>query len=206
MVKENATCKTQKNIRKQISQANDTKRAVLLIGVLAGLLVACVQTGTGVAKRQFREASPVVTQTQQKDDEGDLSTDEVIVYSQVPFDTAKVYDIVERMPQFPGGHNALFEYLDKNLKYPPVCKDSSIFGRVIVCFVVERNGSISRARVARGIHPQLDAEALRVIKSMPKWYPGMQTGITVPVNYTLPVTFHPKYSAHWKIFLKSFGR
>ena len=101
----------------------------------------------------------------------------------------KVFDVVEQMPQFPGGPNALFEYLSKNIKYPVVAEENGIQGRVIVTFVVERDGSITDVKVAKSVDPSLDKEAMRVVKSMPNWIPGKQNGSAVRVKYTVPVTF-----------------
>ena len=101
----------------------------------------------------------------------------------------KVFDVVEQMPQFPGGPNALFEYLSKNIKYPVVAEENGIQGRVIVTFVVERDGSITDVKVAKSVDPSLDKEAMRVVKSMPHWIPGKQNGSAVRVRYTVPVTF-----------------
>ena len=97
--------------------------------------------------------------------------------------------MVEKMPQFPGGTGKLFEFLSKNVKYPAEAENNDVQGRVIVTFVVERDGEISNAKVVKSIHPALDAEALRVINSMPNWTPGMQNGEAVRVKYTVPVTF-----------------
>lgn len=103
----------------------------------------------------------------------------------------KIFDMVEEMPQFPGGPSALFEYLSKNVKYPdPVAAmENGIQGRVIVSFVVEKDGSISLVRILKSVEPSLDAEAMRVVRSMPKWTPGKQNGEPARVKYTLPVTF-----------------
>ena len=99
------------------------------------------------------------------------------------------FDVVEEMPQFPGGAAALMQYLSKNIRYPEEAHKNNIQGRVIVNFIVETDGSITEAKVTRSIHPLLDAEALRVINAMPKWNPGMQGGKPVRVKYTVPVTF-----------------
>ena len=98
-------------------------------------------------------------------------------------------DVVEEMPQFPGGAAALMQYLSKNIRYPEDAHKNNIQGRVIVNFIVETDGSITEAKVWRSIHPLLDAEALRVINAMPKWNPGIQGGKPVRVKYTVPVTF-----------------
>ena len=102
---------------------------------------------------------------------------------------SKVFDVVEEMPQFPGGQAALMSFLGSNIKYPVVAQENGVQGRVIVGFVVERDGSISDVKVMRSVDPSLDREAQRVVKSMPKWHPGKQNGSTVRVKYTVPVVF-----------------
>lgn len=101
----------------------------------------------------------------------------------------KVFDVVEEMPSFPGGQGALMSYLNSNVKYPVVAQENGVQGRVIITFVVERDGSISDVKVARSVDPSLDREAQRVVKSMPRWTPGKQNGQTVRVKYTVPVVF-----------------
>jgi len=126
-----------------------------------------------------------------------------------------VFDVVERMPEFapctydityyvrkddqfvretktinnPGGQNGLMMFLNHNVKYPSIAEENGIQGRVICKFVVERDGSITEVKVAKSVDPSLDKEAVRVLKSMPKWIPGMQDGKPVRVQYTVPVTF-----------------
>ena len=104
----------------------------------------------------------------------------------------KVYDIVEVMPQYPGGMPELMEYLAKNIKYPVQAQKKGIEGRVTVRFIVEKDGSISNVTVVRHIHPLLDKEAVRVIKAMPKWSPGMLNGKPVRVKFNIPVAFRLK--------------
>ena len=99
----------------------------------------------------------------------------------------KVYDVVEKMPSFPGGSEALKEYLKKNTMYPN--PDACITGRVVVVFVVDEKGNVGDVKVARSVEPSFDAEAVRVVKSMPRWNPGIEKGKAVKVRYTLPVTF-----------------
>lgn len=101
----------------------------------------------------------------------------------------KVFDVVEQMPSFPGGNAALMNYLSNNIKYPVIAEENGIQGRVIVQFVVGKDGHISDVRVAKSVDPSLDKEAVRVVKGMPKWIPGKQNGQAVTVRYTLPVTF-----------------
>ena len=101
----------------------------------------------------------------------------------------KVFDVVEQMPSFPGGDAELMKYLSTHIKYPVVAEENGIQGRVIATFVVERDGSISDVKVIKSVDPSLDKEAIRVLKSMPKWIPGKQNGSAVRVKYTVPVTF-----------------
>ena len=100
-----------------------------------------------------------------------------------------VYDEVEVMPEFPGGMPAMIEFLQTNIKYPEDAIKQHVGGRVMVMFVVETDGSLSNVRVAKNVFPSLDAEAVRVVKTMPKWKPGKEKGRLVRVNYTLPVVF-----------------
>ena len=104
-------------------------------------------------------------------------------------DPNKVYDVVDEMPKFPGGPSKLFEYLARNVRYPAEAEKAGIQGRVIVSFVVEKDGSVSNAKTIKAIHPTLDAEALRVINGMPKWTPGKKNGEATRVQYVVPVTF-----------------
>lgn len=104
-------------------------------------------------------------------------------------DPEKVYDVVEQMPEFPGGPAALYETLVKSIQYPEEARIKGAQGRAIVTFVVEKDGSISNARMVKSVDPSLDAEALRVVNSMPKWNPGKQNGEPVRVKYTTPVRF-----------------
>ncbi len=115
-----------------------------------------------------------------------LKAKEVIAEEKV---VEQVFDVVEQMPQFPGGDAALFEYLSKNIKYPTIAEENGVQGRVIVTFVVEKDGSITDVKVVRSVDPSLDREASRVVKGMPHWIPGKQNGQAVRVKYTVPVTF-----------------
>ena len=96
---------------------------------------------------------------------------------------------VEKMPEFPKGATALNQYLSNNIKYPVDAMKAGIQGRVICQFIVSKDGSITDIKVLRSVHPSLDREAVRVIKNMPKWTPGMQDGKVVNVRYTLPINF-----------------
>ena len=133
---------------------------------------------------QKKEAeAPKTVQQKEFKVEGTYTPDE---QKEAPKD---VFDVVEVMPQFPGGAPALFEYLSKNIMYPAEAEKAGKQGRVIVTFVVKKDGSISDARVVKSVDPLLDAEGLRVISNMPNWTPGTQSGKTVNVKYTVPITF-----------------
>ena len=117
--------------------------------------------------------------------------DIVTMEGEVDQDQAKeeAFDVVEEMPEFPGGPKALMDYLMTNVKYPKTAFDANIQGRVIAQFVVDKEGTVRDAHVVKSVDPALDAEALRVINNMPKWRPGRQNGKVVNVKYTIPVSF-----------------
>lgn len=120
-----------------------------------------------------------------------LKAKEVIAQPEPPKqpEESKVFDVVEQMPSFPGGQGALLEYLASHVKYPVVAQENGVQGRVVVSFVVERDGSITDVRVVRSVDPSLDREAARVVSSMPRWTPGKQNGSAVRVKYNVPVMF-----------------
>ena len=123
-------------------------------------------------------------------------TDKAVEVKYVPVEVEEeeveeqqIFQVVEEMPEFPGGMGECMKWLGKNMKYPTISQENGVQGRVIVQFVVNRDGSIVDATVARGVDPYLDKEALRVVGLMPKWKPGKQRGKAVRVKYTLPVMF-----------------
>ena len=101
----------------------------------------------------------------------------------------EVFMVVEEMPEFPGGLKALRSFLATAVKYPAVAQENGIQGKVYVNFVVNKDGTVSNAKVSRSVDPSLDAEALRVVLSLPKWKPGKQRGVPVRVYYTVPISF-----------------
>lgn len=113
---------------------------------------------------------------------------EPIVEEEEPVEE-EIFMVVEEMPEFPGGMAECLKFLGKNIKYPTIAQENGVQGRVIVQFVVNSDGSIVDPVVVRSVDPYLDKEALRVIKTMPKWKPGKQRGKAVRVKYTVPVTF-----------------
>ncbi len=101
----------------------------------------------------------------------------------------KIFDVVEQLPEFPGGEQALMKYLRDNLQYPTIARETQIQGKVFVKFVINKNGEVSNVQLIRAPHASLGAEAVRVVKGMPKWIPGRQNGKTVNAYFTLPVEF-----------------
>ena len=165
---------------------------LLLVPLTALALVACnldssSQKPSNEAKGEFapddNEAMGVLV-TIDKDDVQGIDTGQAIG------DPSKAYfDVVEQMPQFPGGAEELMKFLQKNLKYPEEAKNKGLQGSVVVTFIVDKDGSVEEPSIARSVDPLLDAEALRVVKLMPKWKPGMQSGKFVRVKYNVPVSF-----------------
>lgn len=113
----------------------------------------------------------------------------VRVEAKKPQNEGNVFDVVEHMPEFPGGTAEMMKYLQTNIRYPEAAHKAGKQGRVLVNFVVEADGTISNANVLRSVSEELDAEAIRVIQNMPKWKPGMQNGQAVRVKYTIPISF-----------------
>lgn len=123
------------------------------------------------------------------DEEAEVEFQEVEVEEEVVEDTEEVFIIVEQMPEFPGGNEALLKYLATSVKYPVIAQENGIQGRVFVSFVIDKNGEVTNVRVARPFDPNLDKEAVRVVQSMPKWTPGKQRGKAVKVSYNVPINF-----------------
>ena len=113
----------------------------------------------------------------------------VVVEQDEEEDEQVIFQVVEQDPEFPGGVEALYKFIQSNIKYPQLAKENNITGRVFVTFVVEKDGSVSNVKAARDIGGGCGAEAVRVVKSMPKWTPGKQRGKAVRAAYTLPVNF-----------------
>ena len=157
-------------------------------------------------KPQPPAPKPQVTQIEVVDNEeeiedeieidAEVSQDEVIEEYFAPAEIeeeeiveAEIFKVVEVMPEFPGGAAKMMEYIQKNIKYPLMARESDIQGRVFVNFVVEPDGSISNVTVMRGIGGGCDEEAVRVVNSMPKWNPGKQRGTAVRCSFTVPIIF-----------------
>ncbi|MGD9930910.1 MAG: energy transducer TonB [Mangrovibacterium sp.] len=123
------------------------------------------------------------------DDKTVIDVAPVIQREEEEAEESEVFFIVEDMPEFPGGELALRKFIANAIKYPVIAQENGIQGKVYVNFVVDKDGSVTNARIARGVDASLDKEALRVVNSLPKWKPGMQRGKAVRVSYTVPISF-----------------
>lgn len=137
------------------------------------------------------EEEDIMISTEDQENYVDLTAVDVIMVEPEPEDDVP-FMVVEDMPEFPGGTAALMEYLRKNIRYPSICRENNIQGKVIISFIVNKNGKIVEPEVVKTVNPSLDKEALRVISTMPDWKPGMQRGKPVRVKYTVPVNFRLK--------------
>ena len=126
------------------------------------------------------------------DESTNTSIAEVKIEEEQDEEEVKIFTVVENDPEFPGGMEALYKYLAENIKYPQLARDNGITGKVYVTFVVERDGSIANPKILRDIGGGCGQEAIRVVKSMPKWTPGKQRGKAVRVQFNLPVNFNLK--------------
>lgn len=154
-------------------------KVLAMVPVAAVLAVACGQKSDN--------ADEPLTVGVEVPSEG--TSPEVAVVGYESAEAGQVFDVVDQMPEYPGGTAELMKFLSQNLKYPKEAEAAKEEGRVIVTFVVETDGRVSDARVVKGVSPLLDAEALRVVQAMPAWTSGRQNGEAVRVKYTIPVTF-----------------
>ncbi len=123
------------------------------------------------------------------DDETIIDLPPVNLADEEEEDDTQVFFIVEDMPEFPGGELALRKFIANSIKYPVIAQENGIEGKVYVTFVVDKDGSVSDAKIARGVDPSIDKEALRVVSNLPRWKPGKQRGKPVRVSYTVPINF-----------------
>ena len=173
----------------------------LIAMLLAWPLMGQAAIGS-MAVEENRNATAVKADTTTTDTNQQKATDE-----------KKIFSNPETMPQFPGGTKALAKYLSTKIKYPQEARKAGAQGRVILSFIVGADGSISNVKTLKSVHPALDAEAVRVISSMPRWAPGKIGGKAVRVKYTIPVRFQmptgtivdPKAYRQWKKYMKAQG-
>ncbi len=119
----------------------------------------------------------------------DTESDEDMIIEIEEEDDDEFFMVVENMPEFPGGDLGLMKYIQRNVKYPPIAKEYNITGKVYVSFIVDKSGAVTNVKIVRGVDKNLDAEALRVVKSLPKYKPGKQRGQPVRVMFTIPINF-----------------
>ncbi len=127
---------------------------------------------------------------QRQEEATNIEITPVVVEQEEEEEEQQIFTVVENDPEFPGGQEAMYKYLAQNIKYPQLARDNNITGRVYVTFVVERDGSVTGVRVLKDIGGGCGQEAVRVVKSMPKWHPGKQRGKAVRVQFNLPVNFN----------------
>ncbi|MCU7371223.1 TonB family protein [Paucibacter sp. O1-1] len=152
--------------------------SVMLIGTTALIVAGCEH-----------EENPLLTETGPKTKAAEKANalDEVVVTNK---QDKKIYSVVEEQPMFPGGIKSMYKFLGENIKYPEAASKANVSGRVFLSFVVTETGEINDVQVLKGIGFGCDAEAVRVLKSFPKWQPGKQDGIPVNVRYNLPIMFY----------------
>ncbi|MDD4108524.1 MAG: M56 family metallopeptidase [Prolixibacteraceae bacterium] len=176
-----------KNRFKMMSKIKSSKIANIKVtlGVLAAtamiIVFAC----------EHKEGSQTFDTTKNatvQENKSDISKDAIVQENKIP-EGEDVFFVVEKMPEFPGGDEALRQFITNNISYPELAKDSDIQGKVYVTFVVSKDGSVANAKIARGVDPLLDREALRVVNSLPSWTPGYQNEKPVNVSYTVPINF-----------------
>lgn len=161
--------------KKKSNGAGHIKYALFMLPAFALLVAGNISCSQGASEKQDAKEETVAP------DSVAAPTDSVA--------KDEVFMVAEQMPEFPGGMKELLKFLQDNLKYPENAMKNNVQGRVIVQFVVEKDGTPTEFKVARSVDPDLDAEALRVLQTMPKWKPGMQRGEVVRVKFTVPVSF-----------------
>ena len=132
-----------------------------------------------------KDKRPAVPSTQDNRPAGSITTS----VPEVPTDDNHLFQVVECMPEFPGGMKRCMDFIQKEMRYPEEAKNAGIQGRVILQFIIEKDGTPAQPRIVRSVHPLLDKEALRIIRQMPKWTPGKQDGKPQRVLYTIPISF-----------------
>ena len=187
-------------MNKKQSSAVKSVKYLLALPISFALVLGNTVQASELANMSLQPSIPFVTQDfQQPKDSAkvaifvaDRLNGKVIDVKQTSLDQkdGKPFTSVDQMPTYPGGDQAMFEFIKTNLKYPKSAQDASVEGRVIIRFVVDEDGAIKDAAVLRGIDRECDAEALRTINAMPKWNPGKENGKVVPVYFTIPIAFN----------------
>ena len=185
-------------INMMLHTKSDRSRLLKLLALLPIVGIALAVNAEKVVDVRYEESQKGVAE---KKAETAAAFTATLKYDTIPGETftavgtyepvqGDVFDVVEEMPQYPGGPQALFKFLGENVQYPAEAEKAGIQGRVIATFVVEKDGSISQPTIVKSVDPLLDAEAIRVISAMPNWIPGKQNGKVVRVKYTVPLSFN----------------
>ena len=183
--------KNEENVEYIDEEDNTSNSRRIIFVILAVLVIGCVYAfmkcqGNNEA---IDKAAPNMETTIDESVHNQSTEQDEQGYNSFQESQARVYEEVEEMPSFPGGPDALMKWLSNNVEYPVQAQENGVQGRVIVSFVVETDGRIDEAEVARSVDPYLDREALRAVKSMPRWIPGRQNGECVRVRYNVPIAF-----------------
>lgn len=183
--------KKEENVEYIDEEDNTSNSRRIILVILAILVIGCVYAfmkcqGNNEA---IEKTAPNIETTIDESVHNQSTEQDEQGYNSLQESQVRVYEEVEDMPSFPGGPDALMKWLSNNVKYPVQAQENGVQGRVIVSFVVETDGRIDEAEVARSVDPYLDREALRVVKSMPRWIPGRQNGECVRVRYNVPIAF-----------------
>jgi len=185
--------------KKRTHQARILKYLALL-PMAAGLLVI---NNMDAMARIVDQPEPVVTEAIEMIEEAPVSAPETIP-APLPPDDNKIYTMVDKMPQFPGGDVELLKFINENLKYPITAQEQGIEGRVVASFTVEKDGSINDVEIVRSLEESLDNESIRILKSLPKWTPGENNGKIVRVKFTVPIQFRLSRAEKREDQLKQF--
>ena len=160
-------------------------RVLLMLPALAISVIMSSATKLDIQNPQSQDVNKVSIAYES----GDTVDGVIWTVTKPDLEEMKTYMVIEDQPEFPGGEMAMLQFMAENLVYPESCKEQKIQGRVLVTFVVAKDGSVTETEVVKSAHPDMDAEALRVVNSMPKWKPGKQNGKEVRVKMTVPVIF-----------------
>lgn len=170
--------------KKKTSGAGHIKYALFAIPAFALLIAGNISCSSEAEqKADVKEADVKETTATAKFDTDGVASVKVLDAKDA------VFEVVEHMPEFPGGMNKLISFINSNVKYPASAQEKGTQGRVVVQFIVEKDGSATSPKIVKSVDPELDAEALRIVGQMPKWKPGTQRGEAVRVKFTLPVVF-----------------
>ena len=173
------TCEAEiRYLEEQLVARHVSGKAVAVLGIALGITSLTGLSATNNSNNLQNNSSVTLT------DKLEISQTQGVITKPITVD-----EVDGSMPEYPGGRQAMMSFLSKNTHYPAVCVKDSIQGVVVVQFTVDTTGKVTRAQIVRSVHPELDAEALRVVNSFPAWKPAMQNGKPVASKYTMPVVF-----------------